>query len=47
MTVAELEVLTGDLEGRRYEVAEDEFVIGRASTCDLVIPKKPSPGSTP
>lgn len=40
MTVAELEVLTGDLEGRRYEVAEDEFVIGRASTCDLVIPKK-------
>ncbi|MCO5168584.1 MAG: FHA domain-containing protein [Planctomycetes bacterium] len=35
-----LEILTGDLSGRRYRVEDAEFVIGRAPTCDLVLPKR-------
>lgn len=40
MSAGLLEILTGDLEGRRYEVDEGEFTIGRAASCDIVIPKK-------
>ncbi len=35
-----LEILTGDLTGRRYRVDDAEFVIGRAPNCDLVLPKR-------
>ncbi|MEZ6188939.1 MAG: FHA domain-containing protein [Planctomycetota bacterium] len=35
-----LHVLSGDLAGRTYRVNEREFVIGRAPSCDLVIPKR-------
>lgn len=35
-----LEVLSGDLSGRRYRVEDAEFVIGRAPNCDLVLPKR-------
>lgn len=35
-----LEILTGDLSGRCYRVEESEFVIGRAPSCDLVLPKR-------
>lgn len=35
-----LEVLSGDLSGRSYLLEEDEFLIGRAPTCQLVIPKR-------
>lgn len=35
-----LEILTGDLSGRRYRVDDAEFVIGRAPNCDLVLPKR-------
>lgn len=37
---ARLEILSGDLTGRRYKLDEPEFVIGRSPRCDLVIPKK-------
>lgn len=40
MTAPCLEVLTGDLSGRRYRVEDAEFVIGRAPGCDLVLPKR-------
>lgn len=40
MTAPMIEVLTGDLQGRSYLVEEDEFLIGRAPSCDLVIPKR-------
>lgn len=35
-----LEVLSGDLAGRAYQVDEAEFVIGRAPNCHLVLPKR-------
>lgn len=35
-----LQILTGDLSGRRYRVEDSEFVIGRAPNCDLVLPKR-------
>ena len=35
-----LEVLSGELAGKAYEVDEAEFVIGRAPNCHLVIPKR-------
>ncbi len=40
MIGGQLEILSGDLEGRRYEVDEREFTIGRSPGCDIVIPKK-------
>lgn len=36
----ELEVLSGDLAGKTYQVDEAEFVIGRAPNCHLVLPKR-------
>jgi len=38
--MAMLDVLSGDLAGRSYAVEEREFVIGRAPSCNLVIPKR-------
>jgi pSer/pThr/pTyr-binding forkhead associated (FHA) protein len=35
-----LEVLSGDLAGRSYEILGDTFTIGRREDCDLVLPKK-------
>lgn len=37
---AQLEVLNGDLNGRHYLIEDDEFLIGRSPSCDLVIPKR-------
>lgn len=38
--MAVLQVLTGDLEGRRFDIGRDSFSIGRDSENDLVFPKK-------
>lgn len=35
-----LEIVSGELQGRKYRVEDERFVIGRAPSCDLVIPKK-------
>ena len=35
-----LEIVAGELQGRKYRVEDARFVIGRAPSCDLVIPKK-------
>lgn len=35
-----LEILSGDLSGRSYELDEDDFRIGRGTSCQLVIPKR-------
>ena len=35
-----LEVLSGDLAGRAYAIDEREFFIGRATSCDIVIPRR-------
>lgn len=35
-----LEVLSGELAGKAYQVDDQEFVIGRAPNCHLVIPKR-------
>jgi pSer/pThr/pTyr-binding forkhead associated (FHA) protein len=35
-----LEIVSGELQGRKYRVEDERFVIGRAPSCDLVIPKR-------